>query len=68
MWDHLKARLTREEIRDAIRSRRGEVAALARELKVSRASISLVLQGKSVSARIASTCEVRAREILSGEV
>lgn len=58
------ATLKRHEIRKILRSKRGELARLAKDLGVARNLVSQVLKGFATSARVYSACERRAQELL----
>lgn len=63
--EHTTVTLTREEVREAILSKRGEIERLAVRLRCSTSLISRVLQGKATSKRIYDACTGRAFRLLA---
>lgn len=61
------ATLTRKQIKEVFARNRGQVLRLAKELDLTHTGISLVLRGKSKSARVLKAAERRALELLEQE-
>lgn len=61
------ATITRKQIRDIFRANKGEVVRLAKKLKVSHVTVSLVLKGTNKSARVLAGAHARAIELLGSQ-
>lgn len=64
MTDSSEVALTRKQIRQKLRRHEGSMARLAKELGVSSASVSIVLNGRGNSKRIYDAAEALAREYM----
>lgn len=62
-----KSSLGREQVRGILARHHGAKKDLARELGVSHAAVSSVLNGRANSARVMEAAEQRARELLAQE-
>lgn len=60
--------LTRSQVRKIIKSKRGTMSQLARDLDVVTSAVTQALSGKMKIPRIMAACETKAREILAAEV
>ena len=59
--------LTRQQVQEILLRHRGTQATIAAELLVTQMSVSLVMNGRSVSARILAACQKRAHELLEAK-
>lgn len=60
-------KLTREQISELLRRHKGSIAQVADSLEIRSTGVSLWLDGKSTSARIAVAAEAKAHELLKLE-